>query len=60
MVKRKITVTSLIFSSPTHPEGRDNMPLNIGDDENEEEMYLAHNLSRLQDHNDLHVLDFSE
>lgn len=36
------------------------MPLNIAEDEDELDIYQAHNLSRLQDHNDLHVLDFSE
>lgn len=36
------------------------MPLNINAGDDEDEIYLAHNLSRLQDHNDLHVLDFSK
>jgi hypothetical protein len=49
-----------LFFSPTHPEGRDNIPLNVLMGDEEDEIYLAHNLSRLQDHNDLHVLDFSK
>jgi len=56
---KNIEANFLYFSSPTHPDGRDNVPVN-NEYANDEEMYLAQNLSRLQDHNDLHVLDFSE